>query len=76
MTTILDLGAVNVNTVHMNKFTLTARSVVQSAVQSLMIYARRVHCLVKGEAYKPDPGPQWQQLELPFTRTPVRRWNR
>ena len=69
---MLDLGYVIVNTVHMNKFTLATHSIIQS-VKTL---ACRSYYTLRGQTYRPDRGPQWQQLELPFTRTPVRRWNR
>lgn len=60
------------NTVHMSKITLIA----SRAVHTLKNLSDRAHCMLRGEKYETCPGPQWQQLELPFTRTPVRRWNR
>lgn len=63
---------VNMNTVHMNKLALAARSFVVLS-QTLL---RRASCVIRGEHFDPNPGPQWQQLELPFSRTPVKRWNR
>ncbi|MGB0991655.1 MAG: hypothetical protein ACPG32_04210 [Akkermansiaceae bacterium] len=56
----------------MNKLTLAARSFVVLS-QTLL---RRASCVIRGEHFDPNPGPQWQQLELPFSRTPVKRWNR
>ncbi|MFK7910998.1 MAG: hypothetical protein AB8F34_10425 [Akkermansiaceae bacterium] len=56
----------------MNKFTLAARS----SLFSLKTLTCRAIYRLRGEKYNPNPGPQWQQLELPFSRTPVRRWNR
>ncbi len=35
--------------------------------------------VLNGHAGRPNAQrcrPQWQQLELPLTRTPVKRWNR
>ena len=56
----------------MNKLTL-ASHMIHECLGKLM---RRARCLLRGETYHADPGPQWQQLELPFSRTPVKRWNR
>jgi len=56
----------------MNKITLALHLVI-SASKNLI---RRASCLLTGQLYDPNPGPQWQQLELPFSRTPVKRWNR
>jgi len=61
-----------VNTVRMNKIILTALPVVDS----LKTFLDRGRCLLRGEKYNADRGPQWQQLELPFSRTPVKKWNR
>lgn len=60
------------NTVHMNKFTLDSFPVVDV----LKTVCQRGLCLLRGEKHGDDRGPQWQQLELPFSRTPVRKWNR
>ena len=60
------------NTVHMNKFNLTS-SVVIDSLKSVL---DRGICIIRGEKYDASPGPQWQQLELPFSRTPVKKWNR
>ncbi len=60
------------NTIHMSKNTLTD---CQFLVR-LKHLVRRAACAVRGERYNPAPGPQWQQLELPFSRTPLKRWNR
>ena len=68
----LDHEAIYVNTVHMNKLNLVTRAVMHHVK---VLIARGV-CWCRGESYDPHPGPRWQQLELPFSRTPVRRWNR
>ena len=75
-TCCLDALVVLMNTVHMNKFTLTIRPRLQAAFLAMKTFLNRAYCALRGRTYRPDPGPQWQQLELPFTRTPVRRWNR
>ncbi|MBK1832103.1 hypothetical protein JIN77_15305 [Verrucomicrobiaceae bacterium R5-34] len=56
----------------MNKFTLDSFPVVDV----LKTVCQRGLCLLRGEKHGDDRGPQWQQLELPFSRTPVRKWNR
>ncbi|MBT8043786.1 MAG: hypothetical protein KJO79_02445 [Verrucomicrobiae bacterium] len=60
----------------MNKFTLTLQAVLDALKTTIGQLFRRLFCLLQRKAYDPNPGPQWQQLELPFTRTPVKRWNR
>ena len=60
------------NTVHMNKLSLTSFAVIDS----LKTVLDRGICLIRGEKYDTAPRPQWQQLELPFSRTPVKKWNR
>ena len=60
------------NTVHMNKLTCAASSLVDS----FKIVLSRGSSLLCGEKYDLNVGPQWQQLELPFSRTPVKKWNR
>ncbi len=60
----------------MNKIILTSQAVFDAVKSTLSGAAARVSCLVHGKSYHRDHGPQWQQLELPFSRTPVKRWNR
>lgn len=71
-TRILDHRATFVNTVHMNKSTLKESPLLCSMIS----FYRRSLCFLRGRKWDPHPSPQWQQLELPFTRTPVKRWNR
>ncbi len=56
----------------MNKFNLNPSSVIVS----LKAVLDRGICLIRGEKYDVNPRSQWQQLELPFSRTPVKKWNR
>lgn len=64
----------------MNKSTLTAdllhRVLRSPAARKCRNAARRASCFLRGQKYIDHRGPQWQQLELPFSRTPVSRWNR
>lgn len=67
----------------MNKITLTTQAVLHAlnataatATSKFRNGVKRVFCLLRGEKYDAVRGPQWQQLELPFSRTPVTRWNR
>ena len=64
------------NTVHMSKSTLYDRPAIQTLKSSLKRLSSRVLSFMRVEKYDANPGPQWQQLELPFSRTPVKRWNR
>ena len=56
----------------MNKLTCAASTLVDSFKTVLS----RGSSLLRGEKYDLNTGPQWQQLELPFSRTPVKKWNR
>ncbi|MCP5536808.1 MAG: hypothetical protein H7A51_11340 [Akkermansiaceae bacterium] len=56
----------------MNKSTLKESPLLCSMIS----FYRRSLCFLRGRKWDPHPSPQWQQLELPFTRTPVKRWNR
>lgn len=60
------------NTVHMNKLTFATSSVIDSLKTAI----NRGRSLLRGEKCGLNVGPQWQQLELPFSRTPVKKWNR
>jgi len=64
----------------MNKITLTTQAVFHAlkatAATKCRNGAKRATCFLKGEKYTTNRGPQWQQLELPFSRTPLTRWNR
>jgi len=56
----------------MNKLNVVSSVVIDS----LRTVLDRGVCLIRGERYECNPGPQWQQLELPFSRTPLKKWNR
>jgi len=56
----------------MNKIILTSSSILNTVKTAL---ERGVYAL-RGEKYQNDLAPQWQQLELPFSRTPLKKWNR
>lgn len=63
----------------MNKLSLAAYAVLDLAKTTACDLFRRTVCLIRREPFRPyvhARGPQWQQLELPFSRTPVTRWNR
>ena len=56
----------------MNKFNLTPSAVIVSLKTAL----DRGICMIRGEKNDMNPRSQWQQLELPFSRTPVKKWSR
>jgi hypothetical protein len=64
----------------MNKFTpklyAVSRFLIQLANDLAKFCADYCPGLSKRKAHGPGHGPRWQQLELPLSRTPVKRWHR
>ena|GEM_PF-5113458 len=60
----------------MNKIILTSHAAFDLLKNILQSLAGRGLYLLQRSPQRPDHRPQWQQLELPFSRTPVKRWNR
>ncbi|BDS06817.1 hypothetical protein NT6N_18570 [Oceaniferula spumae] len=60
----------------MNKITLNTQAFLHAAKSSSSELIKRVSCFLRRENFQQHDGPQWQQLELPFTRTPLKKWNR
>ena len=60
----------------MNKSTLALHAAFDLLKNTLHQLVMRGSCYLRRESFPRQRGPQWQQLELPFSRTPVKRWNR
>ncbi|MBT8036660.1 MAG: hypothetical protein KJO21_03855 [Verrucomicrobiae bacterium] len=61
----------------LDALSLATQTVWDVVKSTLMDAATRIASLVNRKPYPQDRrGPQWQQLELPLSRTPVKRWNR
>jgi len=64
----------------MNKIILTSHAVLDCLSHllknTLSFLAGHSPGFLRGKFHEPDRGPRWQQLELPLSRTPVKRWNR
>ena len=62
--------------VHMNKLTLILQAAVYHFKGHVGSLSQRVWSGHVGRPNVQSCRPQWQQLELPLSRTPVKRWNR
>lgn len=60
----------------MNKFTLILQAAVYHFKDHVGSLSQRVMNGHNGRPNAQSFRPQWQQLELPLSRTPVKRWNR
>lgn len=60
----------------MNKYTLNSQASVGLLKQIMQRFARRSWNVFRRGPHGSAHDSRWQQLELPFSRTPVKRWYR